>query len=75
MARERPAGRAETIRVSWISDTFAEMKRVIQLDADVARLHRAVEKADAIVMDHEKRLIRIETMIDLSRAAGRLPPR
>jgi hypothetical protein len=61
--------------LSWISDTFAGMKRIIQLDSDVERLRQAVEKIDTAVTDHEKRLIRIETLIELSRAAPRLPRR
>ena len=61
--------------MSWISDTFAGMKRIIQLDSDVERLRQAVEKIDTAVTDHEKRLIRIETLIELSRAAPRLPRR
>ena len=61
--------------MSWIGDTFAGIKRIIQLDADVARLHAAVEKTETRVMDHEKRLVRIETLIDLGQAASRLPPR
>ena len=73
MAGERSAARTEADQVSWIGDTFAGIKRIIQLDADVERLHGTVEKTGLIVMDHEKRLIRIETMIDLSQAVGRLP--
>lgn len=61
--------------MSWISDTFAGMRRIIQLDSDVERLRAAVEKTDAAVTDHEKRLIRIETMIELSRGTARLPSR
>jgi hypothetical protein len=60
--------------VSWISDVVAGMKRVIQLDNDVERLRTAVEKTESTVTDHEKRLIRIETLIELTRAS-RLPPR
>lgn len=56
--------------MSWIGETFAGMKRIIQLDGDVARLRQAVEKSDTIVLDQEKRLIRIETMIDVGRAGG-----
>jgi hypothetical protein len=58
--------------MSWIGDTFAGMKRIIQLDSDVERLRHAVEKLDGTVVDHEKRLIRIETMIEMARNAPRL---
>lgn len=61
--------------MSWISDTFAGIKRNIQLDGDVRRLQQAVEKMDALTRDHEKRLTRVETLIDVAQAVGRLPAR
>lgn len=60
--------------MSWIGDTVAGIKRIIQLDTDVARLQRDVEKAEAIVMGHEQRLVRIETLIDVNWAAPQLRP-
>ncbi len=60
--------------MSWISDTFAGLKRIMQLDSDVAQLKRAVEKIDAIALDHEKRLVRVETLIDVGQAPSRLLP-
>lgn len=36
--------------MSWISDTFAGLKRIMQLDSDVEQLKRGVEKIDAIAM-------------------------
>ena len=59
--------------MSWMADTISGMKRIIQLDADVERVRAAVEKLDAAVIDHEKRLIRIETLIELTREGRRLP--
>jgi uncharacterized protein YeeX (DUF496 family) len=60
--------------VSLIGDSFAGLKRLIQLDADVPRLERSIEKIEADVRDHEKRLVRIETLVDVSRLSARLPP-
>lgn len=60
--------------MSWISDTFAGLKRIMQLDSDVAQLKRAVEKIDAIALDHEKRLVRVETLIEVGQAPSRLLP-
>jgi hypothetical protein len=60
--------------VSFFSDTFAGLKRLIQLDADVARLDRSVQKIETDVRDHDKRLVRIETLVEVSRSAARLPP-
>lgn len=60
--------------MSWARDTFAGLKRIIQLDSDVAQLKQAVEKIDAIALDHEKRLVRVEILIEISRTPTRLPP-
>lgn len=60
--------------MSWIGDTVAGIKRIIHLDSDVARPQRDVDKAEAIVMGHEKRLVRIETLIDVNWAAPQLRP-
>lgn len=60
--------------MSWIGDTVAGIKRIMQLDADVARLQRDVENVKAVVMKHEKRLVRIETLVDVTWAAPQLRP-
>ena len=59
--------------MSWISDTFAGIKRLMLLDAEVVRLQRAADKADAIGFDHEKRLTRIETLIEVGGRRVQLP--
>jgi hypothetical protein len=59
--------------VSWISDTFAGIKRLMLLDAEIARLQRAADKAEATGLDHEKRLTRIETLIELGGKPVQLP--
>ena len=59
--------------MSWISDTFAGIKRLMLLDAEVARLQRAADKADATGLDHEKRLTRIETLIEVGGKRVQLP--
>jgi hypothetical protein len=60
--------------VSWIGDTVAGIKRIIQLDGDVARLQRDVREAEIMVADHERRLVRIETLIEVNWSAPRLRP-
>lgn len=59
--------------MSWISDTFAGIKRLMLLDAEVARLQRAADRADATGLDHEKRLTRIETLIEIGGKRVQLP--
>ena len=41
--------------MSWIGDTVAGIKRIIQLDSDVARLQRDAEKAETALSDYRKR--------------------
>ena len=53
---------------------LAGLKRIMQLDSDVAQLKRAVEKIDAIALDHEKRLVRVQTLIEIGQAPSRLLP-
>jgi len=60
--------------VSWIGDTVAGIRRIIQLDTDVARLQRDVEKAETAIKEHETRLVRIETLIDVTWATPKLRP-
>ncbi len=60
--------------MSWIGETVAGIKRIIQLDTDVTRLQRDVENVKAAVMEHEKRLVRIETLVDVAWAAPQLRP-
>ena len=60
--------------MSWIGDTVAGIKRIIQLDTDVARLQRDVREAERMVADHERRLVRIETLIEVNWSAPRLRP-
>ena len=42
------------------------MKRLILLDDKVGQLADQIDDMRDIIMDHEKRLIRIETMIEMS---------
>jgi len=58
--------------MSWISDVSKHMKRIVLMDDKVARLADDIDDMRAILTDHEKRLIRIETMIEMSgRQSGR----
>jgi len=52
--------------MSWISSLSGHMKRLILLDDKVGQLADQIDDMRDIIMDHEKRLIRIETMIEMS---------
>ena len=52
--------------MSWLSDVSQHMKRIILLDDKVERLADDFDELRKVVTEHEKRLIRIETMIEMS---------
>jgi hypothetical protein len=53
---------------------FAGIKRVIELDGKVERLGRAVEGLHADLASLDRRLIRVETVLELA-SEGRFRPR
>jgi hypothetical protein len=63
--------------VSWLGDAFSYFRRLTLLDNEVARLVRVTDAMNAQITDHDRRLIRIETLIEFGRPSGspRLPRR
>lgn len=66
--------------MSAFGDAYKAIESVILLRSRVENLERALDKvADDVkqdgrdLLDHERRLIRIETMIEMSGRAGGLP--
>lgn len=61
--------------MSLAESIFNGIRQVMQLDNEVQRLREGLTKLDNQVGDHERRLIRIEALIEFSRAstAPRLP--
>jgi hypothetical protein len=62
--------------MSLIADAFAMTKKVLLLSENLDRLTEESRQLSRTVIDHERRLIRIETMIELSggkRPRNRLP--
>lgn len=61
--------------MSLTENIFTGIRKIIQLDSDVQRLREGITKLDEQVDSHERRLIRIEALIEFSRAstAPRLP--
>lgn len=47
---------------------FDGLRATIELRSDVDRLGEQLKSISSDVLDHEKRLIRIETMIEISRS-------
>ena len=61
--------------MSVLERIFTGVRAVIQLDTQVAELKdQSKEHADKLVQ-HEMRLVRIETMIEMSERAAARPPR
>lgn len=67
--------------MSAFADTYKAIESVILLRSRVENLERALEKvADDVkqdgkdLLDHERRLIRIETIIEMSTGRGGKPP-
>jgi hypothetical protein len=54
--------------VSAWSDIRDSVRRVILMQDKIDRLASGLTRLSADVMDHEKRLIRIETMIEMTQA-------
>jgi hypothetical protein len=66
--------------MSAFGDAYKAIESVILLRSRVENLERSIDKvADDVkqdgrdLLDHERRLIRIETMIEMSSRAGGLP--
>ena len=64
--------------MSFYDRIVGGLKNQILLSDQVTRISANVDKLQADIFDHEKRLIRIETLIDLTRSGvgprGRPPP-
>lgn len=63
--------------MSWVSEAFSYFRRLALLDDEVKRTSVAVEALKKEVGDHGTRLVRIETLIDmtLQRRGVGSPPR
>jgi hypothetical protein len=60
--------------MSVLSDVLKFGKDVVLLSERVEQLASARKDMVGKLEDHERRLIRIETMIEVARATPRLPP-
>lgn len=53
--------------MSLLSDTLAGIRRIVLLDADVQQLKSRADDADLRLRNHDSRLTRIETIIEIAR--------
>ncbi len=61
--------------MSAIDRIFSSLKSIIELRGDVERTATQVDRLSGMVLDHEKRLIRLETMVEMAQGGRgkRLP--
>ncbi len=59
--------------MSALDRIMSSIRQVILMEAKLQTLADGVETVADLVMDHEKRLIRIETLVEVAQS-NRLPP-
>lgn len=60
--------------MSTFERIFGALKTIIELRGDVDRLSDRLDKAGDLLFDHERRLVRLETLEDVRRADVRQLP-
>lgn len=59
--------------MSLLSDALAATKKIFLVSEELDRLSEDVRELSRAVADHEGRLIRIETMIEMTQRSPKLP--
>jgi hypothetical protein len=57
--------------MSWATEAFAALKKIILLEDRVSRLADHVDGIGRLMTEMDRRLIRLETKIDVYESAGR----
>ena len=60
--------------MSPTTDILGAVKKVFLLSENMARLSTEVEKLSRQVTDHDRRLIRLETIVDMATQTRRIVP-
>lgn len=55
--------------MSWISEGFSYFRKLTLLDSEVERLSKIVDATKSELTEHDRRLIRIETLIEFARGS------
>ncbi|HZP65854.1 MAG TPA: hypothetical protein VFB32_06055 [Rudaea sp.] len=60
-----------------VADALAALKEVLQMRGDIDRLAKSVDKLATLAEDLDRRMIRIETMVEIAskRASARQLPK
>lgn len=58
-----------------VADAIAALKEVLRMQGDLERLSHNVDNLSALVTDLDRRLIRIETMVEIAGKRGSGPAR
>lgn len=59
--------------MSMIGEALSAVRRLMLMDSEIERMKDAVARHDALIRDHNDRLVRIETVLEFYRPAP--PPR
>ena len=57
--------------MSTIDRIFAGLKSIVELRGDIERMATQLDRLSAMGLDHEKRLIRMATMVEMAQAGRR----
>lgn len=64
--------------MSMIGEALSAVRRLMLMDSEIERMKDAVARHDALIRDHNDRLVRIETVMEFYRPVpppSRLPRR
>jgi hypothetical protein len=61
--------------MSWLGDALSVVGRIVRLDGEVSRLANDVDELRAESRQHDRRLVRLETLAGYSDASLWSPPR
>jgi hypothetical protein len=59
--------------MSAIDRIFAGLRSIMELRGDIGRMASQMDRLSEMVLNHEKRLIRLETMVEVAQAGSRTP--
>jgi phage shock protein A len=65
---------ARNVAMTFWSDLRDAVRRAILMEDRLERLNAEVDRSSEQLRDHERRLTRIETMIEIARANRAVPP-
>lgn len=59
--------------MSWLSGSLSTIGRILNLNQSVERLEKQFDKIEAEVRIHDRRLVRLETLVEFADPSRRSP--